>query len=48
MSGLLFLTKEDFSLKRGVKGNELVHSIPGFSFILFSSLSVLSKFYSSF
>jgi hypothetical protein len=38
MSGLLFLTSEDFLVKRGVKGNELVHSIPGFSFILFYSV----------
>ncbi len=37
MSGLLFLTSEDFSIQRGVKGNTLCHNINGFSLILFYS-----------
>lgn len=37
MSGLLFLTSEDFSVQRGQKDNILCHSIPGFSLILFYS-----------
>lgn len=37
MSGLLFLTSEDFSVQRGSKGNILCHQIPGFSLILFYS-----------
>ena len=37
MSGLLFLTSEDFNLQRGTKGNILCHGIPGFSLILFYS-----------
>lgn len=37
MSGLLFLSNEDFSLTKGTKGNILCTSIPGFSLILFYS-----------
>lgn len=37
MSGLLFLSSEDFSVSKGTKGNILCHSIPGFSLILFYS-----------
>ena len=37
MSGLLFLTTEDFVLSRGTKGNILCTNIPGFSLILFYS-----------
>jgi hypothetical protein len=37
MSGLLFLTSEDFTISKGTKGNILCHSIPGFSLILFYS-----------
>ena len=37
MSGLLFLSSEDFSVTKGNKGNILCHSIPGFSLILFYS-----------
>lgn len=37
MSGLLFLSSEDFSVVKGNKGNILCHSIPGFSLILFYS-----------
>lgn len=37
MSGLLFLTSDDFSITKGTKGNILCHSIPGFSLILFYS-----------
>ena len=37
MSGLLFLTSEDFSIQRGVKGPILCNSIRGFSLILFYS-----------
>jgi len=37
MSGLLFLTTEDFSIQKGVKGTILCNSIPGFSLILFYS-----------
>jgi thiol-disulfide isomerase/thioredoxin len=37
MSGLLFLSSEDFSVTKGSKGNILCHSIPGFSLILFYS-----------
>ena len=37
MSGLLFLTSEDFQLSRGTKGPVMGHSIPGFSLILFYS-----------
>ena len=37
MSGLLFLSSEDFSVTKGNKGNILCHGIPGFSLILFYS-----------
>lgn len=37
MSGLLFLTAEDFQLFRGTKGSIMGTSIPGFSLILFYS-----------
>lgn len=37
MSGLLFLSSDDFSIARGTKGNILVNTIPGFSLILFYS-----------
>ena len=37
MSGLLFLTAEDFQLNRGTKGNIMCNSIQGFSLILFYS-----------
>jgi len=37
MSGLLFLTAEDFQLFRGTKGSVMGTSIPGFSLILFYS-----------
>lgn len=37
MSGLLFLTSEDFNVQRGSKGDILCHQIPGFSLILFYS-----------
>jgi hypothetical protein len=37
MSGLLFLTAEDFQLFRGTKGNIMGTTIPGFSLILFYS-----------
>lgn len=37
MSGLLFLTSEDFNINKGTKGDILCHSIPGFSLILFYS-----------
>ncbi len=37
MSGLLFLTSEDFSIQRGTKGDIMCHNIPGFSLILFYS-----------
>jgi hypothetical protein len=37
MSGLLFLSSEDFTINKGTKGNILCHSIPGFSLILFYS-----------
>lgn len=37
MSGLLFLTSEDFSIQKGQKGDILCHNIPGFSLILFYS-----------
>jgi len=37
MSGLLFLSSEDFSIQRGTKGNIMCHNIPGFSLILFYS-----------
>lgn len=37
MSGLLFLTTEDFSIQDGTKGPILCNGIPGFSLILFYS-----------
>lgn len=37
MSGLLFLTSEDFHIQEGSNGNILCHNIPGFSLILFYS-----------
>lgn len=37
MSGLLFLTSDDFITSKGTKGPILCHSIPGFSLILFYS-----------
>jgi thiol-disulfide isomerase/thioredoxin len=37
MSGLLFLSSDDFAITKGSKGNILCHSIPGFSLILFYS-----------
>lgn len=37
MSGLLFLSSEDFSIAKGTRGNILVNSISGFSLILFYS-----------
>ena len=37
MSGLLFLTSDDFNVAKGTKGNILCNSIPGFSLILFYS-----------
>jgi thiol-disulfide isomerase/thioredoxin len=37
MSGLLFLSIDDFKILKGTKGNILCHSIEGFSLILFYS-----------
>jgi thioredoxin-like negative regulator of GroEL len=37
MSGLLFLTTDDFQLNQGIKGNIMCNSIQGFSLILFYS-----------
>ena len=37
MSGLLFLTTEDFNIQRGTKGNIMCTMIQGFSLILFYS-----------
>ena len=37
MSGLLFLTSDDFKISRGTKGNILTTCIPGVSLILFYS-----------
>jgi len=37
MSGLLFLSSDDFTVNKGSKGNILCQSIPGFSLILFYS-----------
>lgn len=37
MSGLLFLTSEDFGITKGTKGNVLSTNIQGFSLILFYS-----------
>jgi hypothetical protein len=52
MSGLLFLTADDFSIGKGAKGPILCHNIPSFSLILFYSTkcvhckSLLPIFYS--
>lgn len=37
MSGLLFLTSDDFIINKGIKGDILCTNIPGFSLILFYS-----------
>jgi hypothetical protein len=37
MSGLLFLSTEDFQIAKGGKGNIMVTNIPGFSLLLFYS-----------
>jgi len=37
MSGLLFLSSDDFQIAKGTKGDILTNSIPGFSLILFYS-----------
>jgi thiol-disulfide isomerase/thioredoxin len=37
MSGLLFLSSDDFTINKGSKGSILCNSIPGFSLILFYS-----------
>jgi thiol-disulfide isomerase/thioredoxin len=37
MSGLLFLSSDDFFITKGNKGDILCHGIPGFSLILFYS-----------
>ena len=37
MSGLLFLTTQDFHITDGTRGKLLAHNIPGFSLILFYS-----------
>lgn len=37
MSGLLFLSSDDFTVTKGSNGDILCHSIPGFSLILFYS-----------
>lgn len=37
MSGLLYLSANDFSIQKGSKGNIMCHEIPGFSLILFYS-----------
>lgn len=37
MSGLLFMSSEDFHIKKGTKGNIMCHNTPGFSLILFYS-----------
>lgn len=37
MSGLLFLTSDDFGIGKGEKGNILCHAIQGFSLVLFYS-----------
>ena len=39
MSGLLFLTSNDFNIQKGTKGNIMCHRIRGFSLILFYSTS---------
>ena len=39
MSGLLFLSSDDFSINTGNKGNIMCHGIPGFSLVLFYSTS---------
>lgn len=38
MSGLLFLSSDDFNVSKGAKGNILCHSIKGISLILFYSV----------
>jgi len=37
MSGLLFLTSDDFGLNKGVRGNIMCNTIQGFSLVLFYS-----------
>lgn len=37
MSGLLFLTSQDFHIQQGTKGSILCHNIPGFTLVLFYS-----------
>jgi thioredoxin-like negative regulator of GroEL len=37
MSNLLFLTADDFELRKGSKGNIVCHDIPGYSLVLFYS-----------
>jgi len=37
MSGLLFLSSDDFQIARGTKGDILTNTIPGFSLVLFYS-----------
>lgn len=37
MSGLLFLSDDDFNIQKGTKGNILCTTIPGYSLILFYS-----------
>jgi len=37
MSALLFLSSDDFTVRKGTKGNILCHRIPNFSLILFYS-----------
>ena len=37
MSNLLFLTSEDFELRKGTKGNIVCHDITGYSLVLFYS-----------
>lgn len=37
MSNLLFLTADDFELRKGTKGNIVCHDIPGYSLVLFYS-----------
>ena len=39
MSGLLFLTSDDFNIQKGTKGNIVCNNIRGFSLILFYSTS---------
>ena len=44
MSGLLFLTTQDFTVAEGAKGNILCHGIEGFSLILFYTSSKRCEF----